>query len=78
MFANFLFPNNFKRKKKKVLKEKNKIKEKIALKMELPNDTMDFHLQGDNEIFSLSKIKTKKVNISLLSYNYMHLKNMDF
>lgn len=46
--------------------------------MELPNDTMDFHLQGDNEIFSLSKIKTKKVNISLLSYNYMHLKNMDF
>ena len=30
--------------------------------MELPNDTMDFHLQGDNEIFSLSKIKTKKVN----------------
>ena len=28
--------------------------------MELPNDTMDFNLQGDNEIFSLSKIKTKK------------------
>ena len=44
------------------MKEKNKRKEKIALKMKLPNDTMDFHLQGDNEIFSLSKIKTKKVN----------------
>lgn len=28
--------------------------------MELPNDTIDFNLQGDNEIFSLSKIKTKK------------------
>ena len=49
------------RKNKKLLKEKNKLKEKIALKMELPNDTMDFNLQGDNEIFSLSKIKTKKV-----------------
>ena len=45
-----------------MLKEKNKLKEKIALKMELPNDTMDFNLQGDNEIFSLSKIKTKKVS----------------
>ncbi len=29
------------------------------MKMENPNDTHD--LQGDNEIFSLNKIKTKKV-----------------
>ena len=33
--------------------------------MEQPHDQNDFNLQGDNEIFSLSKIKTKKQLIDL-------------
>jgi hypothetical protein len=43
------------------MKEKRKLRDKLALKMELPNDTFDFHLHGDNAIFSLEKIKTKQV-----------------
>ena len=52
------------RKNKKVAKEKRKLKEKINLKMEMPNDTHD--IVGDNEIFSLAKIRTKKVKLFLI------------
>jgi len=55
---NYIYSN---RKKRKVLKEKRKLREKINMKMENPNDIHD--LQGDNEIFSLNKIKTKKVSL---------------
>lgn len=47
------------RKSKKVSKEKRKMKEKINMRMENPNDQHD--IVGDNEVFSLAKIKTKKV-----------------
>ena len=30
--------------------------------MEFQNDIVDHNQQGDNEIFNLNKIKTKKVN----------------
>jgi hypothetical protein len=50
------------RKKKKESKDKRKLKEKMSLKMEFQNDIVDHNQQGDNEIFNLNKIKTKKVN----------------
>lgn len=43
------------------MKEKRKLRDKIALKMENPEDMKNFDLQNDRELFSLSKIKTKKV-----------------
>jgi hypothetical protein len=49
------------RKKKKDQKEKQKLKQKMALKMNFQNDIVDHNLQGDNQMFSLNKIKTKKV-----------------
>lgn len=49
------------RKKKKIQKEKQKLKEKLKFKMTFANDIVDHDAQGDNEIFSLNKIKTKKV-----------------
>lgn len=52
-----------KKKNKKVLKEKRKLKEKINLKMEIPNDVHD--IQGDNEVFSLAKIRTKQTLLDL-------------
>ena len=52
------------RKKKKEQKEKRKLKEKMSLKMEFQNDIVDHNEQGDNEIFNLNKIKTKKVSNS--------------
>ncbi len=55
----FIFNN---RKKKKESKDKRKLKEKMSLKMEFQNDIVDHNQQGDNEIFNLNKIKTKKVN----------------
>ena len=51
------------RKSKKLSKEKRKIKEKINLKMENPNDQHD--IVGDNEVFSLAKIRTKKTLMEL-------------
>ena len=64
MFLTKFFNQIQKGKIKKFWKKKKKLKDKINLKMEIPNDTHD--IQGDNEIFSLSKIKTKKVG--LLNY----------
>jgi AdoMet-dependent rRNA methyltransferase SPB1 len=54
-----------KKKKRKLLKEKQKIKERQKLRMDVKNDTTDFDLQGDNEMFSLNKIKTKQQLIEL-------------
>ena len=51
------------------MKEKRKLRDKLALKMVHPDDQNDFHLQGDNEIFSLSKIKTKQVNSQKIIIN---------
>jgi hypothetical protein len=54
-----------KRQKKKLQKERQKQKEKHALKMEYTNDIVDHTVQGDNEMFSLNKIKTKKQLLEL-------------
>lgn len=59
---NFLFY----RKRRKLLKEKRKLRDKLALKMENPNDTHDFDLQGDKSLFSLNKIKTKQVSLCVI------------
>ena len=53
------------RKKKKLLKEKQKFNKKVNAKLELKDDQIDFHLQGDNELFNLNKIKTNKQLIEL-------------
>lgn len=44
------------------MKEKRKLRDRLALKMEFPENNFDFELQGDNQLFNLTKIKTKKVN----------------
>ena len=61
------------------MKEKRKIRDKIALKMENPEDMKNFDLQNERELFSLSKIKTKKVSClisqSKISFNYFFFKS---
>jgi hypothetical protein len=57
-----------KRKRKKLEKEKKKLKEKLSLNMVYKDDILDHGEQGDNEIFSLNKIKTKKVSSLSLSH----------
>ncbi len=36
--------------------------------MNFQNDIVDHETQGDNQIFSLNKIKTKKVNIFIFNF----------
>jgi hypothetical protein len=56
-----------KKQKKKLQKERAKQKEKLALKMEYTNDIVDHNMQGDNEMFSLNKIKTREQLLRLQS-----------
>jgi hypothetical protein len=56
-----------KRKRRKLMKEKRKLRDRLALKMEFPDNNFDFELQGDNQLFNLTKIKTKKVNCSIFT-----------
>ncbi len=53
----------FNRKKKKVMKEKRKLRDKMALNMIIPGDTMQ--VTDDLELFNIKKIKKKNV-----SYQY--------
>nr|XP_002734226.2 PREDICTED: pre-rRNA processing protein FTSJ3-like [Saccoglossus kowalevskii] len=46
------------RKKKQLLSKRRKLRERLALKMDLPNDTLDFGT--DEAMFSLAKIKSKE------------------
>ncbi|XP_077995461.1 pre-rRNA 2'-O-ribose RNA methyltransferase FTSJ3-like [Glandiceps talaboti] len=47
-----------KRKKKQLLKKKRKLRERLALKMDLPDDKPEFGT--DESVFSLAKIKSKQ------------------
>ena len=48
------------RKRKKVLKEKRKLRDKMSLKMVIPGDQID--VANDNEMFSLQSLRSGKVN----------------
>ena len=50
----------FIRKKKKVMKEKRKLRDKMALNMIIPGDTME--VTDDMELFNIKKIKKKHVS----------------
>lgn len=56
VFQSFIVHN---RKKRKVQQERQKLREKMNLKMVLPGDTKD--MEQDAEMFSLSNIRSKKV-----------------
>lgn len=62
----------FYRKRKHVMKEKRKIRDRLALKMILPGDVHDHETaeggKNDQGLFDLEKIRTKKVCVFLLYF----------
>ena len=48
------------RKRKKVMKEKRKLRDKMKLKMVIPGDQIE--VGNDNEMFSLQSLRSCKVN----------------
>jgi hypothetical protein len=63
--SNFINKIIFSRKRKHIMKEKRKIRDRLALKMILPGDVHDHETaeggKNDQGLFDLEKIKTKKV-----------------
>ena len=59
-----LFPFSVCRQKRKVQQQRQKLQEKMRLKMILPGDTKD--METDMEIFSLVNIKSKQVTFKIV------------